>query len=165
MLSSLCVWQSLAIPGEALRYDWGFSTSLTKFVRSYALYRLLPTGHSRLLASLGPLGAKPLTQWLAVTRDRTVSSVMRTYVYDGIDYREIEIMAPRGKTIAKVSLGFCSFDSSADHMMVFPRLRKLADSRGRFAYSLHQSPISDKINRILMPLISTTAFAQLYTID
>lgn len=91
--------------------------------------------------TLDPLGAKPLTEWLAVTRDRTGSFVMRTYVYDGIDYREIEIMASRAKKIAKLSLGFCSFDSSVDHMMLLAGLRKLVNSRG-----LHQGSNTASIN-------------------
>lgn len=90
---------------------------------------------------------------------------MRTYVYDGIDYREIEIMASRAKKIAKLSLGFCSFDSSVDHMMLLAGLRKLVNSRGLHRVRIQPPSISDKINRILMPLISTTAFARIYTID
>lgn len=89
MLSSLSVWQSLAIPGEALRYDWGLSTSLTNLVRSYALYRLLLTGTLEVLGLPWHIGGDALTLWLAVTRDRTVSFVMRTYNYDDTGYREI----------------------------------------------------------------------------
>lgn len=56
---------------------------IVNFVRCYALYRLLPTGYSTLEALVLPW---PI---LGATRDRTVSFVMRTYIYDGINYREI----------------------------------------------------------------------------
>lgn len=74
-------------------------------------------------------------------------------------------MASRGKEIAKVSLEFRSFDSSVDHMMLLARLRKLVNSRGLHKVRIQPPSISDKINRILMPLVSTTAFARVYTRD
>lgn len=76
---------------------------------------------------------------------------MRTYIYDRINYRERE-------KIAKVSLGFCSFDSSVDHMMLLPPTSKLVNSQWAPTQGPHLQPlsISYKISRILMPLISTT---------
>lgn len=70
-------------------------------------------------------------------------------------------MASQEKRVAKVSLVFCSFDSSVDHMMLLPGSSKLVNSlTGPTKVRIQPQSISDKINRILIPLISTTAFAR-----
>lgn len=60
---------------------------------------------------------------------------MRTYIYDRINYRERE-------TIAKLSLGFCSFDSSVDPMMLLPHTSKLVNSQWAPTQGPHLQPLS-----------------------
>lgn len=77
-------WRSLR---EALRL--GVFNLINKFRAILCAVQTLPTGTLEALGFRWPIGGHALTLWLAVTRDRTVSFVMRTYIYDGIDYRDI----------------------------------------------------------------------------
>ena len=127
MLSSLSVWQSLAIPWKALRYDWGLSTS--HFFQIRTILCAVQTSSNEGTVRSRLLSSSPPAHFGGDNRsDRFPSSCGRTFMTE-YNYRQIlKIMAPQEKRLRKVSLGFCSFDSSVDHMMLLPGSSKLVNS-------------------------------------